>query len=559
MKSFDIDKVESSVYKFFQKLGRPVHVGDIKSDLRVLTKRASIRVTHTDGDAIVRHLLRLFNKGRICKSESLARVEEYPASPYSTVKRKAAANVRFYAPIEYAGKKIEFEINGTSYSLKFTDCNAEKSDEPTKKELVRRMLRESDRALTVNEIVEKLCKEYNAYDISTKQKFYNATTSITKAVLQKLMREGLRYRKCNGKYVWYFTEKQLEDYREYYVDNDLILRTVKTLVKAEKCVPINRVASVLQIAPNDVRYRVEQDGNFIPVKIITATTLKETKVELEVGQYSMESFLPWLGYVVPRSEAGYGYETMLVDLNSNWGDELRRQVKKSLSRIHIRTLVGYFYEKLVAKLFNLICTSKELQQDPELSRYMIPFVFRDSNVVNVWTTLDTGRKAEFDVLIRGTFRAFDAMADGKTFLDLIIPIESKYTVITTEHVTHFDEKIRKFFGDNRNIIPIMIGLSWKNEAMTLARRFGFMTLYFSSINKLVAALTGSKYDFHQEWRRVEEKLNKGELSLENLRKQINSLELKYEFEELIEKRLKKKLETRIENQPKNTADELGEK
>jgi hypothetical protein len=209
---------------------------------------------------------------------------------------------------------------------------------------------------------------------------------------------------------------------------------------------------------------------------------------------------------------------------------------------------------MVAKLFGLICTSKELQQDPELSKYMIPFVFRDNNVANVWTTLDTGRRAEFDVLIRGTFRAFDVMAEGKTFLDLVIPIESKYTVITTEHVTHFDEKIRKFFGDNRNIIPIMIGLSWKNEAMTLARRFGFMTLYFSSINKLVAALTGTKYDFHQEWIRVEAKLNSGELSLENLRKQINSLELRYEFEELIEKRLKKKLENRIEKQHSKTLD-----
>jgi ATP-dependent DNA ligase len=219
----------------------------------------------------------------------------------------------------------------------------------------------------------------------------------------------------------------------------------------------------------------------------------------------------------------------------------------------------------VAKLFQLLCTSRELQRDPELSRYTIPFVFRSDRVANVWTTMKSGRRGEFDVLIRGTFRAFDTIAKGKGYLDLVIPIESKYTVVTAEHVTGFDEKIRKVFGDARNIMPIMVGLSWKQDALTLAKRFGFMPIYFSSLNNLISVLTGTGYRLDDEWKRVEERLNKGEISLEELRKKINSLEIKYEFEGLIEERLGKELERpkaksvrEIKDAPTSTAPEREE-
>jgi len=45
-----------------------------------------------------------------------------------------------------------------------------------------------------------------------------------------------------------------------------------------------------------------------------------------------------------------------------------------------------------------------------------------------------GRKLEFDVLIKGTFYAFNVMADSRSSLDVIIPIESKYTLVRPEHV-----------------------------------------------------------------------------------------------------------------------------
>jgi len=137
------------------------------------------------------------------------------------------------------------------------------------------------------------------------------------------------------------------------------------------------------------------------------------------------------------------------------------------------------------------------------------------------------------------------MAEGRGFLDLVIPIESKYTVVTTEHVTYFDDKVRKVFGDARNVLPIMVGLSWKPDAMALAKRFGFMTLYFSSIQNLLRALTGTEYSLEGEWKRVEEMLNRGEITLEELRRRINDLEIKYEFEELLEKRIGRRLGAKV--------------
>jgi ATP-dependent DNA ligase len=534
--------MEATILKLFGELGRPVHLGDLKRALGIRSKRDSAKRSHTESDGLSRQLHRLFVRGRVSKSKETARVEGYPASPYSRVRKEVTTNVKFYAPPEYAGRRISFTLNGTGYSLDFIDYKAYKAldKEPTKKELVREILMKGERALTANEVLERLNEEHNLYDVSTKQRFYNATTSLTKAVLRKLMREGLRARMYDGRWVWYYTEEQLDNYRQYYVENDEVLRAVRDLVKGERCVPLTKVVSHLQVSPDDVRYRVKRSGKWVPVKVRVETQRGEMRVHLEVGGFKRDSLVDWLGVVAPRSEGGYGYETMLVDLDSDWEEALKEQIKKSLSRMNIRTIIGHFYEKLVAKLFELLCTSPEMQRHPELSKYMIPFVFRSGRVANVWTTMPSGRRAEFDVLIRGTFRAFDAIAQGRSYLDLVIPVESKYTVVTTEHVTGFDDKIRSVFGEARNVLPIMVGLSWKSDAMTLAKRFGFMPLYFSSIGSLIRELTDSEYSIGDEWARIEEKLNRGELSLEELRERIGSLEIKYLFEELIEERLRGK-------------------
>jgi hypothetical protein len=535
--------LEKAVLKLFHRLGRPVHIGDLKKEFGVRTKASSTKKTSTERDLIARTLLHLFKAGRVCKSERVVRVGSYPVSPYAKIKGKRVVNVRFYAPPEYAGETICFELNGSSYSLRFIDIRGVDSrPRLTKKQMVVEVLRESDSALTSNEILQAINEKYDAYEIKSKKDFYNATSSLMRAVLRKLLREGLRGRKIDGRWIWYYTEEQLERFQRRYVEEDFILRCVRDLVRSERCVPVTRVASMLHATPGEVAYKVRKAGKVLRVKVRITTDKTRTNVYVEVPEYCRDSLVRWLGVVVPCSENGFGYETMLVDLDADWEEALKEEIRKSLSRIHIKTLIGYFYEKLVAKLFNHLCTGKELRRHPVLSRYVIPFVFRSEKVVNVWTTMKGGRRGEFDVLIRGTFRAFDVMAGGKSFLDLVIPIESKYSVVTTEHVTTFDEKIRRVFGESRNVIPIIVGLAWRPDALSLAKRFGFMTLYFSSINNLLRELTATDYDFKDEWKRVERMLNKGELSLLELRRRINNLEIKYLFEELIEARLGKTLD-----------------
>jgi len=36
---------------------------------------------------------------------------------------------------------------------------------------------------------------------------------------------------------------------------------------------------------------------------------------------------------VPRSQSGFGYESFLVDLDSDWIDALKRAVRRSLERL----------------------------------------------------------------------------------------------------------------------------------------------------------------------------------------------------------------------------------
>jgi ATP-dependent DNA ligase len=543
MKCFSEPELLEIVSRLHEKHGRPVHIADFKEELGIKTKRESVKRSYSETDLVSRILDHLFKKGRIAKSEELARVDNYPVSSYSKNKRKVVTNVRFYAPIKFAGRALSFKIGSKSHKLRFCTKSLPRKGRRvlTKKTIVIRLLERSEKALSSNEIVELLNRYQGLYDISTKRKLYNATSSVHHSVLTPLRKEGLRSQKLGGKYLWFFRDDQLSKFLEDYVKNDVILRTIKDEFRSKSCIPITKLSSVLQLSPNQVAYTFRKFGREIDVRVEVKTDRFEHHVEIEVLGVKGAGLMDWLGFAIPRNDSGYGYETMVINPQSKWKDQMKKEIKKSLSRIHVRTLVGYFYEKLVAKLFNIVCTSSEIQQHMELSRYGIPFIYRKDRVVNVWTTLESGRKIEFDILIDGTFPAFDIMADGKTFLDFKILIESKYSVVTTEHVTYFDEKMRRAFRDRSLIYPIIIGLSWSPDAMVLARRLGIVPLYFSSINRLIRALTGVEYGFRREWERVEDWLNSGKLGLEVLRRQINSLEFRYEFEELLEKRLGKRV------------------
>jgi len=113
-------------------------------------------------------------------------------------------NVRayLYAPIEHAGRIVEFTLNEKEYSVRFVSyemINEKESSKVKKKDLVLEILRNSETALTVEEILEKLNEKYNVYRIETKRDFYNATSSLTRAVLKPLRKDGLRGRKIDGK------------------------------------------------------------------------------------------------------------------------------------------------------------------------------------------------------------------------------------------------------------------------------------------------------------------------------------------------------------------------
>lgn len=532
--------VQGKVLGLYGGLGRPVHLADIAGSFNVLEKRDSKRRKNGDGSAnqLSRALRRLFYAGRVSRSRGMVRVAGYPASPYAAVD-SVTTNVYFYGPMDLAGENASFPIDGQSFDVSFVSQDMLNGEDSviTKKEMALGFLRASDRALTVNELLEKINGKYKAYEVSGKKDFYNATSSLTRAVLKPLRREGLRGLKLDNKWVWYFTDEQLSNYRDYYVRSDPVLCLVEDLVRSEKCVALNRILSELQLTPGEAKYRISRVAKYVPVKINVASTTSSTKVDLEVGEFKRDSFLPWLGMAVPRSDSGYGYETMLVYLDSDWEEELRRQVKKSLTRIHVRTVMGRLYEKLVARLFDVLCTSKELQSSAELSRYMIPFVFRDEKVSNVWYTTEGGRRGEFDVLLRGTFVAFDAMSEGKNYLDLVVPIESKYTMVKPEHVTTFDDKIRRVFGERGKVIPILVGMAWTEESLHVARRFGILTVYFSAIDKLIRKMTGHKYRHEHEWRRIEEEMNQGRLTLEELRAKLDDGSYVFLFEEYLREAL----------------------
>ena len=79
----------------------------------------------------------------------------------------------------------------------------------------------------------------------------------------------------------------------------------------------------------------------------------------------------------------------------------------------------------------------------------------------------------------------------------------------------------------------MIGLGWSNEALHMAKRLGIMTLYFSAIDRLISEMTGKKYRHEYEWKRVEEMLNKGEITLKELREKLKKGEWRFLFEKFV--------------------------
>ncbi len=106
-------------------------------------------------------------------------------------------------------------------------------------------------------------------------------------------------------------------------------------------------------------------------------------------------------------------------------------------------------------------------------------------------------------------------------------------MVKSEDVTAFDDRIRAAFGEGRNVLPLMIGLGWNNEAIHLARRLGIMTLYFSAIDRLISEMTGRRYRHEDEWKRVEEMLNSGEVTLKELRERLRKGEWRFEFEKAL--------------------------
>jgi hypothetical protein len=93
---------------------RPIHIGDLKEAFNVIEKRDVVR-SHgwRKTDKIEYALRELFRKGRLSRSEKQVKLENYPASPYASVKSKTV-NVYFYAPADCTGKTLSFQVYGNA-------------------------------------------------------------------------------------------------------------------------------------------------------------------------------------------------------------------------------------------------------------------------------------------------------------------------------------------------------------------------------------------------------------------------------------------------------------
>ena len=90
--------VFDKLLKLHAEMKRPVHIGDLKQAFNVLEKRDASRSNNwRKADMIERALRELFKKGKLSRSEKQVKLENYPASPYASVRCKTV-NVYFYAP-----------------------------------------------------------------------------------------------------------------------------------------------------------------------------------------------------------------------------------------------------------------------------------------------------------------------------------------------------------------------------------------------------------------------------------------------------------------------------
>jgi len=113
------------------------------------------------------------------------------------------------------------------------------------------------------------------------------------------------------------SDEQLERYREHYIRNSELLRTVRDLIKSEKAVLLSRVFSEVAATPDEAKYHLKRVAKYISVDIKVEVGDGRTEVHVSVLEFRRDSFIDWLGYVVPKSQSGFGYESFLVDLDSD--------------------------------------------------------------------------------------------------------------------------------------------------------------------------------------------------------------------------------------------------
>jgi hypothetical protein len=140
-----------------EKKRRPIHIGDLKEVFNVVEKRDVVKSCSWRKTDQIEHALReLFRKGKLSRSEKQVKLENYPTSPYASVKSKTV-NVYFYAPADCVGKTLSFQVNENAVSVRFISY-AERVKEKPKKKMILEVLKNSERAMTAGEIVEEICR-----------------------------------------------------------------------------------------------------------------------------------------------------------------------------------------------------------------------------------------------------------------------------------------------------------------------------------------------------------------------------------------------------------------
>jgi len=87
-------------------------MADFKKAFGVVEKREAVRARKwRNADRVEYALRKLFEKNMLSRTERQVRIENYPVSPYASVESKTV-NVYFYAPVELAGRTVEFFFNG---------------------------------------------------------------------------------------------------------------------------------------------------------------------------------------------------------------------------------------------------------------------------------------------------------------------------------------------------------------------------------------------------------------------------------------------------------------